>query len=289
MKSQIKTLFSNINIFVSLLIMPLAIVALSACEKDANFIQGGAKPIVEAYLVAGKPITLSVKKEIAYTEDTSNTEQPINGLAIKVTGDNKTYTLTSVGAGVYKSDSTVKLKTGITYQLSFDYNGKAITASTIIPTKPVGFATDLTSIARTKVVITSTSGGGGGFGDVPVDVNLSWSNANNDYHFVVVDNLEPTPVLIVTLPTTANFSELTRRFRSQPVQGVTTQLRSQQFQYFGKHNLVLLKVNPDYAALYNTTGTTSQNISTPPTTIENGLGIFTGVNADTLSFVVKQK
>jgi hypothetical protein len=55
------------------------------------------------------------------------------------------------------------------------------------------------------------------------------------------------------------------------------------------HNVILMHVNPDYAALYRSSGSTSQNISTPPTSITNGLGVFTGVNADTLKFEVKQR
>ncbi|MEA5401675.1 DUF4249 family protein [Arcicella sp. DC2W] len=288
MKSYINFISSKKNLFV--FVMATALLGfLIACEEDSNFIQGGAKPIVEAYLVAGKPISLIVKKEIAYNEDTSNTQTPINGLDIKISDGTNTYALTSVGEGLYKSDTNVKLKVGVTYNLSFVYNGNPVTASTIIPTKPVGFTTDITSIARTKLNLSSGGGFGGGFVDENVNVNLTWSNPTSDYHFVVVDNLEVSPVLIITLPTSTNFSDLTRRFRSQPVQGTTTILRSQQFQYFGKHNIVLLKVNPDYAALYNSTGSTSQNISTPPSTITNGLGIFTGVNADTLAFTVKQK
>lgn len=288
MESYIKFISSKTNLL-AIVICAVFVSFLMSCEKDSNFIQGGAKPIVEAYLVAGKPIVLSVKKEIAYNEDTSNTESAINGLDIKISDGTNTYSLTSIGEGVYQSDTNVKLKVGVTYNLSFIYNDKSITASTIIPSKPVGFTTDITSIARTKLNLSSGGGFGGGFVDGNTDINLSWSNPNSDYHFVVVDNLEVNPVLIITLPTTTNFSDLTRRFRSQPVQGTSTQLRSQQFQYFGKHNIVLLKVNPDYAALYNSTGSTSQNISTPPSTITNGLGIFTGVNADTLAFMVKQK
>ncbi|MES2517161.1 MAG: hypothetical protein V4585_03570 [Bacteroidota bacterium] len=261
-----------------------------ACEKDANTIPGGAKAIVEAYLIPNQPITLKVKKEIAYNEDLTNKETFLMGLSIKITGDGQTYLLKSFQDTLYKSDDNVRLKVGVTYNLSFDYNGKTVSASTIIPTKPTGLASDVKSIVRTRQVITTT----GGFGrnlDENVDVNLSWTNPTNDYHFVVADNIEPKPDLIVTLPTTSSttVTEFNRRFRSQPVQGTATRLRSQQFQYFGKYNIVLLKVNPDYAALYNTSGTTSQNISTPPTTITNGLGVFTGVNADTLSFLVRER
>jgi hypothetical protein len=266
---------------------------LSACDKAVvDTIQGGSKPIVEAYLVPNKPITIKVKKEITFNENLSNKEELIPGLLIKVTGDGQTYLLKPFSGtdSLYRSDANVKLKVGVTYSLSFDYNGKTISASTSIPTKPVGLKTNITSIVRTRQVITST----GGFGrdvDEPVEISLTWTNPINEYHFAIADNLEAKPELIVTLPTSSaiSFNEFNRRFRSQPVQGTETRLRSQQFQYFGQYNIVLLKVNPDYVALYNNTGTTSQNISTPPTTITNGLGIFTGVNADTLRFQVKER
>ena len=264
---------------------------LTSCDKAVvDTIIGGAKPIVEAYLVPNKPIAIKVKKEILYTESSVNRETLIPNLAIKVTGDGQTYLLKAYSGldSLYRSDANVKLKAGVTYSLSFDYNGKTVSASTIIPTKPVGLKSDITSIVRTRQVITS------GFGrdvDGNIDVNLTWTNTKGEYHFVVAENVEPKLDLVVTLPasSTAAFNNFNNRFRSQPVQGTETRLRSQQFQYFGQYNVILLKVNPDYAALYNAEGTTSQNISTPPTTITNGLGIFTGVNADTLRFQVKER
>ncbi len=277
--------FLNIKITTFLIALNLG---FAACETDSNLIEGGIKPVVEAYLVAGKPIAITVKKEIAFTSDNSAVQTPILGLTIKVSGDGQTYALKSSGNGLYESEKTVKLKVGVTYSLSFDYNGKPISASTTIPAKPVGFKSDLASIARTKLDLSSGSTNIRN-PDGNTDINLTWSNPTSEYHFVVADNVEIKPESIIILPTTSNFQDIIRRFRSQPVQGTETRLRSQQFEYFGKHNLILLKVNPDYAALYNSSGTTSQNISTPPTTITNGLGIFTGVNADTLSFTVKQK
>ena len=264
---------------------------LTACDKAVvNTISGGEKPIVEAYLIPNKPIAIKVKKEILYTENVVNKETLIPNLAIKVTGDGQTYLLKPYSGldSLYRSDANVKLKVGVTYSLSFDYNGKTVSASTIIPTKPVGLKSDITSIVRTRQVITS------GFGrdvDGNIDVNLTWTNTKGEYHFVVAENIEPKLDLVVTLPasSTTAFNNFNSRFRSQPVQGIETRLRSQQFQYFGQYNVILLKVNPDYAALYNAEGATSQNISTPPTTITNGLGIFTGVNADTLRFQVKER
>ena len=271
-------------------ILAMGIGLLTSCDTDNAAIPGGAKPIVEGYLVPNQPITIKVKKEIAYSEDVTNIETFISGLNITITGDGKTYALKSFQDTLYKSDNDVRLKVGVTYSLSFVYNGKTVSASTIIPTKPVSLTSGLSSIVRTRQVITTT-GGLGRDVDGNQEVALTWANPNSDYHFVVTDNIEAKPDLIVTLPTTTSttVNNFQRRFRSQPVQGTTTNLRSQQFLYFGKYNIVLLKVNPDYVALYNTSGTTSQNISTPPTTITNGLGIFTGINADTLKFQVRER
>lgn len=283
------SIYKKAYIFVA--ILGIGIGLLTSCDTDNSSIPGGAKAIVEGYLIPNQPITIKVKKEIAYSEDITNVETFISGLKISITGDGKTYLLTEIPKDtLYKSEDNVRLKVGVTYSLSFVYNGKTVSASTIIPTKPTGLASNLASVVRTRQVITTT----GGFGrdvDGNQEVNLTWSNPNNEYHFVVADNIEAKSDLIITLPTTSSttVNNFQRRFRSQPVQGVTTTLRSQQFLYFGKYNIVLLKVNPDYAALYNTSGTTSQNISTPPTTITNGLGIFTGINADTLKFTVKER
>ena len=53
------------------------------------------------------------------------------------------------------------------------------------------------------------------------------------------------------------------------------------------HRIVLFHLNPDYAALYKQSSTSTQHIATPPTRVVNGLGIFTGVNTDTLYVAVK--
>jgi hypothetical protein len=102
----------------------------------------------------------------------------------------------------------------------------------------------------------------------------------------IVESLEPNPVEIIKFPIDPTRVRPNIRFRNQPIQGNSAEIRSQSFQYFGQHALILFKLNSDYVALYQRNGNTTQNISTPPTTILNGLGIFTGVNADTLKIKV---
>ncbi|MGC8802585.1 MAG: hypothetical protein ACP5PS_02250 [Bacteroidales bacterium] len=56
--------------------------------------------------------------------------------------------------------------------------------------------------------------------------------------------------------------------------------------YYGHNYVILYHLNPEYAALYKFSGNTSLNIKEPTSNIVNALGIFTGINADTLNIYV---
>ena len=120
---------------------------------------------------------------------------------------------------------------------------------------------------------------------MPDPVKLSWTNNDASYYLVVIENIESSPEAIF------NFGTKTppgNRFRKQPVTSSGLEIRSQEFQYFGTHRLILFHVLPDYANLYNQSGTSSQNLTNPASSISNGYGIFTGLNSDTLYIEVKK-
>ena len=247
-----------------------------------------ARPVVQAYLVPGQPISVQVTKQIPFVDDTTGQGQPINGLALSITNAAKTYPLQTLGNGTYQSGGDITVKTGQTYQLDFDYTGRHVSGSTVIPSRPVSFSASQTEIYRTA--ISPGMGGSGGFGNqAATPVRLTWANPTGEYYFVVVDNIEASPVAIINRPNNPAVpaTNANRRFRSQPVQSDFTNIQPQSFQYFGRHRVVLFHLNPDYAALYKQNSTSTQNVSTPPTTLTNGLGLFTGINTDTLYLAVK--
>lgn len=284
------------NIFKKLPFL-LSLFAL-ACTETNDVVAPGDKPIITAYLAPGHPISMTVKSEIPYTEENDGTSKPINGLAIKITSSTgQVFNLKSDGEGKYSSAQNELVgETGTIYTLRIEYNGRLVTGSTVIPPKTAGLSIDKTEISRTKIDLGSGGfpgpGGGGGFGgpgggDDNTALKLSWSNPENAYYFLAVESAEASPELIVTLP--SGFNLPNRRFTNSPVVGTSTNVIPNSFSYFGKYHVILYRVGTDYAALYRSSGTTTQNISTPPTSIENGLGIFTGINADTLQFIVKKK
>jgi hypothetical protein len=286
MKSSFTTLFT---IFFCILLF-------LACTKDINnVVKPGDKPIINAYLAPGQPVNMKIYTEIPYTATDSAYSKPIVGMKIQITQSNgKNFTLTGDAEGNYISANSDKIgPVGTSVSMAFSYNGRLVSATTIIPSKPTGFKMDQTEITRVARDLSAgfgggPGGGGGGFlQEARVTINVNWNNPDNTYYFVAAQSLEPNPQPVIILPAnTTNDNRRQRRFNNQPIQGNSSSLPSQNFNYFGKYGVILYRLNPDYAALYLNNSTTSQNIATPVGTISNGLGIFTGVNADTLTLNV---
>jgi len=98
----------------------------------------------------------------------------------------------------------------------------------------------------------------------------------------VVECLETNPTPIFD---TAHFRP-PRMFRNSPMQGTSSQISPMSFSYYGTHRVILFRLNAEYSAIYQENGSNSLNLTAPNSNIENGLGIFTGINSDTLMIEV---
>lgn len=262
-----------------------------SCTDVNDVVNPGEKPIVEAYLAPGHPVSMKVITEIPYAETSEGVSEPIDGLSIKITSSNgKVFNLKSEGGGVYTSDSKELIEAApMKYKMEFEYKGRVVSGETEIPEKPMGFTISTHQIYRTQVNLSSGGfpGGPGGFGgndNTPVE--LSWSNPENVYHFIAVENTETEPQQIIIPPTGSEFPTFRFRFTNEPLLGTHNNIQPQSLEYFGNYDVILYRINPDYSALYQSSGTTTQNLSTPPSSITNGLGIFTGISADTVKLNV---
>lgn len=262
-------------------------ILLLGCIDIRDVIMPGDKPVIEAYLMPENPVSVKVFTETPYTEADSAYSKPITGLNIVITGnDDLSLHLVETEAGIYTSTQPLG-KAGAIYAIKFEHNGREVYAETILPDKPEGFALDTTEIYRTYFDFNTSSGqfpgpGGMNFNE-NIELGISWKNPDNLYHFVAAQSMESDPSPVVNMPNSNGFFQMPNRFfNNQPVQGEFTTINGQSFEYFGKYAVILYKLNSDYAALYENQNTSSQNISTPISMITNGLGIFTGINADTL-------
>ena len=251
----------------------------AACEKSALNTAGGSvnRPVVESFLQPGALPVVQVKKQLPYGS-TDSVQHPILGLSVSIedAATGAFYPLTHTDSSAYAADGSWQPAAGNTYRLHFDYDGQSIGAETLVPAKPVHLTASAASIDAPVF-------GTGGPPSFPDPITLDWDASDGGYYLVVVQVAEDNPELIFS--DTTNFRPF-RSFRSEPQQTNTWQLQPFSFRYYGLHHVILYHLNAEYAALYNDTGNNSNNLTTPFTNVTGGLGIFTGVNADTMSVTV---
>ncbi len=273
MKRRIDILYYTIG-FTLIIVAGLFV---TSCKKDVTAAYV-AKPVVQAYLVANQPLSVYIKQEILIgsTDTATQTIDGLNNVTITCVQTGVAYTLNFIGKGVYV-DSAYKVVAGNNYNLSFTYNGTIISASTVVPAKPTGVSISATTLSIPPNIYNISS---------VTPLTLNWSNPNNDYFLVLVQLINSADTLS-PIDTSSHFHRHSF-FRYQPVQTNTSQLSPRDFSYYGNYYTILYKVNADYAELYNGSGNNSQNLTQPISDIKNGLGMFSGINADTIQVSITQ-
>jgi hypothetical protein len=193
------------------------------------------------------------------------------------------YPLAYVGEGVYRADSTWQVVAGKTYRLAFNYADGVVRAETTVPDQPLDLVASASSIAIPKI---GDPGSGGGFPTFPDPIALTWTSLSGVYYLVVVENLETDPESI--FDDNGDTDRPRPSFRSEPEQVNEYEIGFQNFSYYGTHRVVLFSLNAEYASLYDDNGNSSQNLTTPYSNVIGGLGIFTGLNSDTLTVEVTE-
>lgn len=265
MKSMLK--YSSIVLMIFIL--------FHGCNEEENM-EFTDWPIIEAYLNPGNPFLVRVTRQVPFSEDVEYSADNIDSLVMEITCNDSLYVPDPQGDGYY-CDSSLLVTEGSNYTLSFIFNGKTVTAYTYVPVKPSNFEQSETSISIERMDSSSSPPSGGGI--MPDPVSLTWDNEDLSYYLLVVENIEDS------LDPIRDFGDEEppeNIFRKSPNTSTSEELRPNDFQYYGTHRIILFHVLADYAALYEQSSNTSQDLTNPSTSIGNGYGIFTGMNSDTL-------
>jgi hypothetical protein len=232
------------------------------------------KPVVESYLYADLTPTVKVSKLIAFTSDMVYSDMDVNKLVIDIleVGSGKKYSLSLTGDGLYGNKDLI-IAAGKTYQLSFPYNGTVVTASTVVPQKPVNM-----KLSATGIVISEMGVPGSGW---PSSIDITWTNTDQSFYFIYVKNVEAVKTPIDTRSPTGNDF-----FRNQPINSDHYELNPRSFKFYGLHRVILYKIQPEYVLFFQENGGSSLSISEIKANIENGLGIFTGISSESIYLYV---
>lgn len=248
---------------------------LNSCDTEEEQLAFNDIPVVESYLIQTKPVSVKIARKTPYDYNVALSDENPDMLQVKILYDNQIRIIPSIGNGEYK-DATFFPQEGVKYRLEFEFNNQTVSSSTEILSKPVNYKQSVTQINMLGIDFSTRPPTRPA---MPDPVKLSWTNDDNSYYMVVIENMETKPTAINDY---GDREPPGRFFRNAPTQTNQYEIQSMHFQYYGRHRLILYHLNADYAALYNDTGNSSQNLTNPATNIENGLGIFTGINADTL-------
>ncbi len=265
-----------------LLAAAVSIIALMSCQKAENS-RFTDTPIVESYLLPGDTFAVQLSHQTPFYESVTYASDDINNLHVYIHKGNESFQLEPAGNGKYIHEQLL-IAEGDTFNLSFRFNEKEVSGRTWVPAKPVSMSQSVTRIYLPKIDSTS---GFPGQGLMPEPVEISWSNPDNSYYLIIIENIETDPELIRELDEDEDRPAFA--FRKAPTSNNSEMLRPMEFEYFGTHRIILFHVLPDYAALYEQNSSSSLNLTNPSTSISNAYGIFTGLSSDTLMLEVKKE
>ena len=251
-------------------IILLAGILLTSCsEKLTQYETSIHTPIIESYLNADdSKLTVKIysmesfdEENIQYSKGISNLQVYVNDLLLTETATAGTYSL-SEARDILNVENECKLR--------FEYNNKEIKASTVIPSKPGGLTISQVSIEKSAW----------NYYDTIPDIVLKWENPDNSYYQIYIQSLSESSSTQAPPFMGGGFG----RMMMQPIQSDSYTLRMHDMSFEGNYRCVLYKITEEYAELYERMSST--DLANPVSFIENGLGVFTAFNSDTLLYRV---
>jgi hypothetical protein len=238
--------------------------------------------VVESFLAPGQPASIKLSSVIPFTTDTTTEiANAISGMEVSISTGDLNYDLFEMTdtPGTYEEPTKrLVIEEGETYQLQFVYQDMEVIGSTQIPLKPGNFEISDTLIKLPRVTEDS------GLGGMPsmTEIELTWDNDESDYYLLTIQYMEEEYDTINTVFEIED-AEAAANFSSQPLQVNFYSIRSMQFSFFGRYQIVLSHINPEYARLFETLSQSSlEGLTEPESNVINGKGIFTSYNSDTL-------
>lgn len=285
------------NILFKLFLIGFVTANFISCEDEAVYTPD-ERFVVQAYLYANEPVwDITIRNAVPLTVNDSIGE-PINDAIITLYKNDVAYPLVSssdTGTYRYPGDD-LTIKTGDSFYIEAEVDGKIASAETSVPNNPVGVLMSREIIELPEITIDD----GFDFAALRalrdsmrlISLEILWDNPDNELHFVVIENAEENQESIMP-DLNGGFGMLRRRgsFRmvKRPTRESSQQINMSEIQYWGKYVVKVYRVNQEYADLYENLNQDSRDLNEPPTNIKGGLGIFSAFNSQNVYFEIKKQ
>ena len=268
-----------------LLFFPIAIslIALSACEEENSF-QVIDELTIEAYLHADSTASSVLLGKVIPLDTTATIPLEEELFPVIIDEEGNTFPLQSTEDPGRYENRGLTLQSDVNYRIEVIYNNSLVTASTYIPQAPTNGELSTNELVRLQINdINDLLNQGQG---EPIEVR--WGAEPNTYYFVSVQNIELDPVPITTLFEEEDIETLRAGFTTEPFIGNSYAITPFDITHFGTYKVTIFRVNPEYVLLYEDPSNGAAGLNEVRTNVENGFGIFTGINSITLYFEVVQ-
>lgn len=263
--------------------------ASSGC-KDAGITESQSKSlVVEAFLYTGQKVENVRISETLPLGSEDTLAPPVSDAQVILYKNGIPHELipnpASPGYYIYNGvDLTVE--PGNSFSIVVNYKGSKITSSTVVPQKP-----ENVRISDTTLVLPAASGWTPGEdGGIPprdtASIYLRWNNPDSSLYYVVIENLETSPVEINSGRGAFGNGGFMRRMTFPPGPTKEFVIARRNLTYYGRHKAIVYKVNQEYADLYESRNQDSRNLNEPLTNIINGLGVFSAFASQEVYFDV---
>ncbi len=261
------------------LLLPL----LAGCFDTELVFEDQYKAVVEAYLYVDRDISkINISSMISFGEDSTGGDKITDAqVLLGRSKEEWRYAHDDAIPGTYYLDECPVLVPGDTFRLMVELDDAVLTAETVIPETPATVAMSSSTVYIPKVADMREFRSI----EMPDPVELTWNNPGADYYFFNIQNIESYPLPIMPdPPVNSPFAHGGFVFQmvTRPTNNNFYSISVRELTHFGTHRIVVTRVNEEYVYLYNSQDQDTRELNEPYTNIENGLGIFTAFNSDTL-------
>jgi hypothetical protein len=278
------------NAFSFLAVMVWAANLWVGCTSSPTM-PGETDIVLRGYLYAQEPVSdiqLTMSNSIGSSD---STYAPIVTASVVLIKASVRYGLNAdpVRPGYYVfTGNGLSVNTGDIFHIEVSYGGKLVTAQTVVPPKPEGMALSASTMHFTKDSIQTPMGVRTMTGSDDT-VLVTWSNASQDYYYIVIEGTDSNATLIrdtTAGPFGGGGGGFGFRLISQPTNQSSYRINPGEIRYTGKHIVKLYRINKEYADLYRSRMQDSRALNEPLTNVTDGLGVFSAFASESMGFMV---
>ena len=264
----------------------LLVIVFFGCDSHSVLEPEIDQVVVQAFLYANEPVVdIKLTRTLALGSEDSLAPS-INDAVVYLNRNGTRYDLvaTTGDSGYYHYPGTdLVVENGDIFNIFVSYFGKLASGSTEVPTSPTNV-----SISETTLPIPTEMTFPPDPDQFNASVTVSWDSIPGALFYVTVDNIEANPLEIEN--EFGGFrGRRPQRFISAPGSSNEYQVSRFMITHYGNHLVRVYRVNQEYADLYISRQQDSRDLNEPLSNIQNGLGVFSAFNSNSVTFTVRSE